>query len=154
MTFEVPLSNVIVDFYDKLKGLTSGYASLNYELIGFREGDVVKMDILVSDERIDAFSSIVHKSVAGFEGREVLVRLKDLIPRHQFSIALQAAIGGKIIARETIKPFRKDVTKGLYGGDDTRKKKVLQKQKKGKARLKKYGKVNIPQDIFIEVFKR
>ncbi|PIR96980.1 MAG: elongation factor 4 [Candidatus Doudnabacteria bacterium CG10_big_fil_rev_8_21_14_0_10_41_10] len=154
ITFEVPLSNVIVDFYDKLKGLTSGYASLNYELVGFRPGDVVKMDILVADERIDAFSAIVHKSVATSEGREILTKLQDLIPRHQFSIALQVVIGGKIIARETIKAFRKDVTKGLYGGDDTRKKKVLQKQKKGKARLKKYGRVNIPQETFIEVFKR
>ena len=145
---------MIVDFYDKLKSVTSGYASLNYELLEFRQGDVIKMDVLVADEKIDAFSNIVHRSVAEQEGRQILVKLQDLIPRHQFPIALQAVIGGKVIARETVKAFRKDVTKGLYGGDDTRKKKVLQKQKKGKARLKKFGKVNIPQDTFIEVFKK
>ena len=154
LTFEVPLSNVIVDFYEKLKSVPSGYASLNYELLEFRQGDVIKMDVLVADEKIDAFSNIVHRSVAEQEGRQILVKLQDLIPRHQFPIALQAVIGGKVIARETVKAFRKDVTKGLYGGDDTRKKKVLQKQKKGKARLKKFGKVNIPQDTFIEVFKK
>jgi GTP-binding protein LepA len=154
LTFEVPLANVIVDFYDKLKSVTSGYASLNYELVGFRESDVVKLDILVSGEKIDAFSTIVHQSIAEREGRTILEKLKELIPRHQFAIALQALIGGKVIARETIKAFRKDVTKGLYGGDDTRTKKVLEKQKKGKARLKQFGKVSIPQSTFIDVFKR
>lgn len=153
LTFEAPLANVIVDFYDKLKSITSGFASLSYEVIGFRGTDAVKVDILVSGEKIDAFSSIVHRSAAEKTGREILLKLQDLIPRHQFAIALQAVIGGKVIARETIKPYRKDVTKGLYGGDDSRKKKVLEKQKKGKKRLKKFGRVNIPSDTFIDVFK-
>ncbi len=154
VTFEMPLMNIIVDFYDKLKSVSSGYASLNYELIDFRPSSLAKLEIVVAGERIEAFSNIVFSADAERIGREILVKLKDLIPRHQFAIALQAAIGGKIVARETISPFRKDVTAGLYGGDDTRKRKVLEKQKKGKKRLKQFGRVSIPQETFIEVFKR
>ncbi|MDP2933587.1 MAG: translation elongation factor 4 [bacterium] len=154
MTFEMPLANVIVDFYDKLKSVTSGYASMNYELLDYRPSDLVKLDILVSGEQIEAFSNIVFSFDAERAGRDLLSRLKNLIPRHQFSVALQAVIGGKVVAREDIRPFRKDVTAGLYGGDDTRKRKVLEKQKKGKKRMKQFGRVSIPQRAFIEIFKR
>jgi len=154
LTFEIPLANIIVDFYDKLKGATSGYASLNYELIGFRESPIVKLNVLIAGERVEAFATLLHRDSAEKEGRDILVKLQELIPRHQFAIALQAVIGGKVVARETIRPYRKDVTAGLYGGDDSRKKKVLEKQKKGKKRMKQFGRVNIPQNVFIDVFKK
>ncbi len=154
LLFEAPLSSIIVDFYDKLKSISSGYASLNYEFLEFRAGDLVKVDILVASEKVDALSAIMHKSVAETEGRALVARLKSLIPRQQFEIALQAAIGGKIIARETISALRKDVTGYLYGGDVTRKMKLLSKQKKGKKRMKKVGKVDIPQEAFLAVLKR
>lgn len=154
VSFEIPLANLIVDFYDKLKTTSSGYASMNYEFLELRPSDLVKLEILVAGERVEAFSNIVYKPDAERFGRDVLLKLKTLIPRHQFAIALQAAIGGSIVARETISPFRKDVTAGLYGGDDTRKRKVLEKQKKGKKRLKQFGRVSIPAETFIEVFKR
>lgn len=151
---EMPLANIIIDFYDKLKSVSSGYASLNYELIDFRPGDLVKLDILVASERVEALSMIVHKEVAEQEGRAMAEKLKSLIPRQQFEIAIQAAIGGKIIARETIPAMRKDVTKGLYGGDVTRKMKLLEKQKKGKKRLKRIGSVDIPQEAFLAILKK
>ena len=154
MSFEAPLSSIIVDFYDKLKSISSGYASLNYELLEFRPGELVKVDILVAGEKVDALSIIMHRSVAESEGRLLVSRLKDLIPRQQFEIAIQAAIGGKVIARETISALRKDVTGYLYGGDVTRKMKLLSKQKKGKKRMKKIGKVDIPQEAFMAVLKR
>ena len=154
ITFEIPLANVIVDFYDKLKSGTSGYASMNYEFIDFRPSRLVKLDIMIAGERVEAFSNVVFEDDSMKIGRDILIKLKSLIPRHQFAIALQAVIGGKVIARETISAFRKDVTAGLYGGDDTRKKKVLEKQKKGKKRLRQFGRVSIPQETFIEVFKR
>ncbi len=154
MHFEMPLANIIIDFYDKLKSVSSGYASLNYELKELRPGDLVKVDVLVAGEKVEALASIMHKSFAESEGRELVSKLKDLIPRQQFEIAIQAAIGAKVIARETISAFRKDVTTGLYGGDVTRKMKVLNKQKKGKKRMKKVGKVDIPQEAFLAVLKK
>lgn len=154
MTFEMPLANIITDFYDKLKSVSSGYASLNYDFLDSRQGDLVKIDVLVAGEKVEALAVIAHRSVAEAEGRELIMKLKDLIPRQQFEIALQAAIGGKVIARETIKAFRKDVTGYLYGGDVTRKMKLLNKQKKGKKRMKKIGKVDIPQEAFLAVLKK
>lgn len=154
MIFEMPLANIITGFYDKLKSVSSGYASLNYDFIDSRPGDLVKVDIMVAGEKIEALSIISHRSRAEQDGRELISKLKDLIPRQQFEIALQAAIGGKIIARENIKAYRKDVTGYLYGGDVTRKMKLLNKQKKGKKRMKKIGKVDIPQEAFLAVLKK
>lgn len=152
--FEMPLANIIMDFYDKLKTVSSGYASMNYELIELRPGELVKVDILVGGEKVEALATIMHKQFAETEGRELVAKLKTLIPRQQFEIAIQAAIGAKVIARETISAFRKDVTTGLYGGDVTRKMKVLKKQKIGKKRMKKVGKVDIPQEAFLAVLKK
>jgi GTP-binding protein LepA len=154
MKFEMPLANIIIDFYDKLKSVSSGYASLNYEFIENRSGDLVKVDVVVAGEKVEALAIIAHRSVADVDGRELISKLKELIPRQQFEIALQAAIGGRVIARETIKAFRKDVTGYLYGGDVSRKMKLLNKQKKGKKRMKKIGKVDIPQEAFLAVLKK
>ncbi len=154
MIFEMPLANIITDFYDKLKSVSSGYASLNYEFIQERPGDLVKVDILVASEPVPAMAAIMHRSTAHVDGKELVEKLKTLIPRHQFEVAIQAAIGGKIVARETISALRKDVTGYLYGGDVTRKMKLLNKQKKGKKRMKKIGKVDIPQEAFLAVLKK
>lgn len=154
MLFEMPLANIIIDFYDKLKSVSSGYASLNYDFLEDRTGDLSKIDIVVAGEKVEALATIAHRSIAEAEGRELVAKLKELIPKQQFEIPLQAAIGGKVIARETIKAFRKDVTGYLYGGDVTRKMKLLNKQKKGKKRMKKIGKVDIPQEAFLAVLRK
>ncbi|MBI2285220.1 elongation factor 4 [Candidatus Saccharibacteria bacterium] len=152
--FEAPLANLITDFYDQLKSATSGYGSFNYELADYRTEDLVRLDFYVAGEKVDALSIMVHLSEAEKIGRSTVEKLKDVIPRQQFKVSLQAAIGGKFIAREDISAYRKDVTTGLYGGDVTRKKKVLAKQKKGKERMKRFGKVDIPAEAFAVMLKR
>jgi GTP-binding protein LepA len=153
MHFDMPLAEAIYDFYDRLKSVTQGYGSFDYELLDWRRADLVKVDILVNGEKVDALSMIVHRDRARERGLKACERLKDEIPRMQFKIPIQAAIGGNIIARETISPFRKDVTAKCYGGDVTRKRKLLEKQKEGKKRMKTVGSVEIPQSAFIAVLK-
>jgi GTP-binding protein LepA len=145
------MAEIIYDFYDKLKGITSGYATMDYEVTEFRQDKLVKVDILINGDPVEALSLICHKERSEQRGRYLLTRLRKQIPRHQFEIPLQAAIGGKIIARETIKGFRKDVTAKCYGGDVTRKRKLLEKQRKGKERMKSVGSVQIPQEAFMAV---
>lgn len=152
--FEAPLANLLTDFYDQLKSITSGYGSFNYELADYRAEDLVRLDFYVAGDRVDALSIMVHKTEAERVARSAVAKLKEVIPRQQFKVALQAAIGGKFIAREDISAYRKDVTTGLYGGDVSRKKKVLAKQKKGKERMKRFGKVDIPAEAFAVMLKR
>lgn len=154
ISFEAPLANLLTDFYDQLKSVTSGYGSFNYELRGYEPEDLVRVDFYVAGEIVDALSIMCHRSESQRIGREVVAKLKEVIPRQNFQVALQAAIGGRFIARENLSAYRKDVTTGLYGGDVSRKKKVLAKQAKGKKRMKRFGKVDIPSEAFTVMLKR
>ena len=153
VVYQIPLNEIVFDFYDRLKSITSGYASFDYELTGYEVSDLVKVQILINEEPVDALAFLCHRSQAESRGRQICERLKDLIPRHLFKIPIQAAIGGRVVARETISAMRKDVTAKCYGGDVTRKRKLLDKQKKGKQRMRQFGKVEVPQSAFIEALR-
>ena len=147
------MAEIIIDFYDRLKSITTGYASFDYQIEGYKESKLIKLNILVNQEIVEPLSIIVHASHAEQRGRDICKRLKEVLPRQQYKLPIQAAIGGKIIARETVPAYRKDVTGNLYGGDRTRKDKLLKKQKKGKQRLKRFGKIDIPQSAFLDALK-
>jgi len=151
--FEIPLAEILMDFHDQIKSRSRGYASMDYQFIGFRAGDLVKMDVLLNGERVDALSVIVHDEMAYAKGSALTRRLKDVIPQQMFPVAIQAAVGGRILARTNVKALRKDVLAKCYGGDITRKRKLLEKQKEGRRRLKMFGRVELPQEAFMAVLK-
>jgi GTP-binding protein LepA len=154
LKYETPLAEVVVDFYDALKSISKGYASFDYEHVGYRPGDLLRMDILINEEEVDAFSFVVPAASAAYRGREICEKLRELIPRQMFEIPIQAKLGGRIIARESVRAMRKDVLAKCYGGDISRKRKLLEKQKEGKKRMRQFGAVEIPQEAFLAVLRR
>jgi GTP-binding protein LepA len=153
LKYEMPLAEIIIDFYDQLKSVSKGYASFDYEPAGYRAGDLERMDILIAEEEVDAFSFVVPREQAQYKGRKIAEKLRELIPRQMFDIAIQSKVGGRILCRETVKALRKDVLAKCYGGDISRKRKLLEKQKEGKKRMRQFGQVEIPQEAFLAVLK-